>query len=540
MSAPSEPTEATLGKPSSLFREANAFARDHPRDRMPEGYVWDMVDFVPVMLDSQLTGRGGWKWGSALHTHDFTAGIYAPFIAGDRLLAIAEDGILYDVNLTTGALDDIGGVGIVAQNPVMLRDFVYVPRSDDGSVPIQVKNTAGVLSLAFLPTTNVPKAKYAAVYKERLLLGNSVGQEQRLTFSPPGDPMASTVIASIPIGQWDPYSFFNTSLAITGIGALRASILIFHAGSVERLRGGIPPTTIDPRGDMFMEPLFDRAGCGDARTIAYWQDNCIFADERGVHLTDGATVRNLASQGSILTLWRTLWKNRATVAADTYLDYYVITVIRTDGQALTLVCDLVRRTWFRFSNIKSKAYIHSIGPEEQLWGGRQGAKRLTALSNCFFPTLTELQVDADGTNVLPVLETPWYRFGDEARKRVRFAYTSYDCRLALPAAQAPMNWRGHPDAEGQVLEPLDAGLVNGAATTALAQALEVGFIVDPTDTTYEIAGRLPDTSDYRRYRLPLNRHPYGVAFRVRQLEPSYVTRLYGMQVESSADERSRV
>jgi hypothetical protein len=45
------------------------------------------------------------------------------------------------------------------------------------------------------------------------------------------------------------------------------------------------------------------------------------------------------------------------------------------------------------------------------------------MSNCFFPLLTELERDDDGTDVLPVLETPWYRFGDEGRKRIRFAYT---------------------------------------------------------------------------------------------------------------------
>ena len=46
-----------MGKPSALLQEANSFARDFPRDRMPEGYMWDMVDFVPVLLDAQLTGQ---------------------------------------------------------------------------------------------------------------------------------------------------------------------------------------------------------------------------------------------------------------------------------------------------------------------------------------------------------------------------------------------------------------------------------------------------------------------------------------------------
>jgi hypothetical protein len=524
-----------MGRPSALLQEANSFARDFPRDRMPEGYMWDMVDYVPVLLDAQLTGRGGWKWGSALHTSDFVGGVYAVFKEGDRLLVVDETGVMFSVDLTTQALSSVGSVGHIVQNPVQHRDFVYVPNSD-GTAIKQVKLASGAFTLTDLPAT-APKARHAVVYKDRLLLGNAPTQEQRVTFSPAGDPMATVAVGGVPAGEWDPFSYWNTSLPLTGLAALRATVLLFHTGSVERLRGGIPPTTADPLGDMFMEPLFDRAGCGDARTIAYWQDNCIFADERGVHFTDGATVRNLASQGSILTLWRSLWKDRSTVAADTYLDYYVITVIRTDGVAITLICDLQRRTWFRFSNIRARAYIHSLGAQEQLWGCRQGAYRLAALSNCWFPTLTEIERDDDGTDVLPIIETPWYRFGDEGRKRIRFAYTSYDCRATAPAAQTPMNWRGQPDNEGQVLDPFDE---NKAAVAALQQMLEVGYIRNPTDTQYVVAGRLPETVDYRRFRLPVAKHPYGLAFRVRQIAPSYVTRLYGMAVEASASERSRV
>lgn len=531
-----------MGKPNALLQEANSFARDFPRDRMPEGYVWDMVDFVPVLLDAQLTGRGGWKWGSAAHSSDFVGGIYAPFKAGEKLLVVDETGYMLDVDLTTGALSSVGAVGHIVQNPVMHRDFVYVANSD-GVIAKQVKLVGTTFTVTALPTTNVPLSRHAVVYKDRLVLANSVGQEQRISFSPPGDPMATVAIGGVPAGQWDPVSYWNSSLAITGLGSLRAALLLFHAGSVERLRGGIPPTTADPLGDMFMEPLFDRAGCGDARTIAYWQDNCIFADERGVHFTDGATVRNLSAQGGILTLWRQLWKNRSTVAADTYLNYYLITVVRTDGVALTLVCDLERRTWFRFNNIKSRGYIHSIGAQEQIWGCRSGGKRLMALSNCFFPTLTEIERDDDGTDVLPILETPWYRFGDEGRKRVRFVYTSYDVQTTQPSGLMAMsvgateddvmNWR-HVD-DGQA-----AQYANVEAQAALQQVLEIGYIRNPTDTTYALAGRLPETQDYRRYRLPISKNPYGMAFRIRQIAPSYVTRLYGLAVEASTEERSRV
>lgn len=531
-----------MAKPTPLFQDATGFAKDYPRDQMPQGYMWDLVDYVPTLLDAQLTNRGGWKWASAVNVSDFVGGIYAPFASGDRLLVVGSSGNLHEVNLMTQALTTVGAVGHIVQNPVMHRDQVYVANSD-GNACTQVKLAGTTYTLTPLPAT-APKARYAAVYKDRLLLGNDPTNPQRVTFSPAGDPMATLAVGGVPAGQWDPNTYFNTSLPLTGLGALRATILLFHSGSVERLRGGIPPTTADPLGDMFLEPLYDRAGCGDARSIAYWQDNCIFADERGVHFTDGATIRNLAAQGGILTFWRTLWLNRATVCADTYLDYYLITVIRTDGIGITLVCDLQRRTWFRFSNIKAQAYIHSIGAQAQLWGCRQGSQRLTALSTCFFPLVdANPEIDDDGTAVLPVIETGWSRFGEEARKRMRFIYTSYDCRMTGITPYESMRSVGDEVVEADVLDSrreLGAVTQNEAATLALSQALEVGYITMPSQPSYVIAGNLPETQGYSRYRLPIGKHPYGMAFRIRQVSPSYVTRLYGLSIQASMDERSRL
>jgi hypothetical protein len=499
---------------------------------MPTGYMWDMADYVPSLLDAQLTGRGGWKWASDLHTSDFVGGIYAPFLAGDKLLVMDAANAMKEINPTTGAISNVGTIGPVVQNPVMHRDFVYQARSDN-ALAKQVKFLSGAYTLTDLPATSL-KGKYAAVYKDRLLLANATGFESRLAFSPPGDAMTA----------WDSLSYFNTSLPLSGIAALRSVLLLFHQGSVERIRGAIPPSASDPVGDMFMEPLYDRAGCGDARSIAYWQDNCVFADERGVHFTDGAIVRNLAAQGSILTFWRTLYRNKLTIAADTFLDYYIVTIVRTDGVAVTLVCDLTRRTWVRFTNIKAQAYLHSIGAQEKLWACRSGANRLVSLSEVFFPTFVGVQQDDDGTPVLPVFETPWYRLSEEGRKRTRFAYLSYDVRTTDPAADRsiPMHWRAEYHPEGAAMQRMEEFTteMNGAAVLALAKLLEVGYITSPHVSDYTIAGTLPETTKYSRYRLPINKNPYGIAFRVRQTGGSHVTRIYDLATEAQADERSRV
>jgi hypothetical protein len=359
-----------MASPVSLLDSPHAFARDFARDRMPKGYLWDMADFVPNLLDSELTGRGGWTWGSTAMGASAIGGIYAPFKAGDKLLVLADDANLYDVALTdpfTATL--VGAIPRAAQNPVMHRDWVFSFCQTQTNTVRVIKNTAGVISIATMTDASAPKAMWGTVYKDRLVVANMPNEDQRVRFSYPGfilkdDPNTGNPIAL----KWDPLAYIDSSLRVTGIGSLRSMILVFHAGSVERIRGSIPPGT-DIASDMFLEPLFDRAGCTDARSIAYWNDNCIFADERGIHLTDGSIVRNMISQAGLLFFWRQLYRQKLTIAAATYLDYYILTVRRSSGlPPVTLVCDLNRRSMFRFTNVDATSFIGRSGRRKLWWG----------------------------------------------------------------------------------------------------------------------------------------------------------------------------
>lgn len=510
-----------MGKPAELLGDVRGFARDYPRDRLPEGFFWDVADYVPALLDAQLTGRAGWKWASAALPTTIEGGIYATFKQGERLLVIAG-GTLYKVNLTDGAVTEIGAVGNVAQNPVKLADQVIVPNT--GNTPPKVLTAPDATSVTIGNAgANAATGRFAVTYKGRVLLQGGAGFEERIYFSPPRDATQA----------WDnTRSWQGTSLPLTGIGALRAMILCFHGGSVERIRGSEPPSEGNPEGDLTLENLFDRAGCGDARSIAYWNDNCIFADERGCHLTDGAIVRNLISQGGLVSYWRALYTAKASLAAEVFLDYYVVTIIRTDGIALTLICDLNRRAWFRFTNIKANVYIRSFGMKEQLWAAREPEHRLHTIHDCFFPLDTITVADADGVFVLPSFETSFHRLGDWGRKRIRFAYTSYDIRTT--SSELAQAWREHEGLE------VIAHAANGEAKAALQNLLEVGYILTPNQATYSIAGVLPETTDMKRFRLPINKHRYGIGFRFRQTAPSVLTRIHQYEVEAQAVEPSRV
>src|SRR5262245_7538388 len=105
---------------------------------MPRGLVWDMVDYVPVLLDTQLTGRGAWSYAcDPITGGDIEGGIYAPYKNGDKLLAIGGLAV-WDVNRTTGAVSSPGAAPHLAQNPVFFNDAVIIPDRDQLAVPKMV------------------------------------------------------------------------------------------------------------------------------------------------------------------------------------------------------------------------------------------------------------------------------------------------------------------------------------------------------------------------------------------------------------------
>ena len=223
------------------------------------------------------------------------------------------------------------------------------------------------------------------------------------------------------------------------------------------------------------------------------------------------------------------------VCGSVFLDYYIVTINRAAGP-LTLVCDLNRRQWFRFSNVPASCYIVSggSGGTERVWAGFTTANRLANISPCFFPVIgPSTMADADSTPVLPVFETPWYKLANEGRKRSRFVYLSYDLRLAPIAAldDVPASWRRNIGEEGSLTL---------APRAAAVDALDVAFIRSPQMTDYTSVGQLPSTDSYRRYRLPVGQSSYGIAFKVAQITAASVLRIFDLSIDAHPLERSRI
>lgn len=553
-----------MGSPTSVLGNARAFARDFPRDNMPAGYLWDVVDFVPQIIDTNLNGRGKWSWGSvATGFGDVQSGILAPFTSGEQVLVQTSGNHLLRLNLneadqTASTWSDLGASFAAVQNPVQLFDTVVhcdaagarVPQLWRGAAPLDAYSGMG-------------RPKVATVWQGVLISGGGQGpsgadEGDVVRYSLTGGDLAAT-------SGFDTNAFDHTSGRVTALQAMRSMVLIFHAGSVERLRGGpFPNTAAAEPGGIIIDGLFDRIGCTNPRSVAIWNDQCIWANEKGVHITDGSAVRDLTSQGSISYYWRLLYEGAISVCGTTFLDYYIITVrhaadnppiVLSEGSGeqsaptlngqtgllatptsmpvplppdqlpdvqpplpdqgpdgtynTTLVCDLNRKQWFRFGNFGATVYFSSSGSlgMERIWGGFPGTARLVRIAPCFYPNVNVEQVDDNGYVVKPRFETPWYRLGEEGRKRIRFGYLSFDAR-----AQAPVTL-----------------------------PLRISYATTPqSGGTYKGVAFFPITAEYSRLRFPINRSPYGIMFMVEAIDRTKTVRIFDLAVEAQAKERSRV
>src|SRR4029077_13107125 len=189
---------------------------------MPKDYLWDTVDFVPLIVDAQLTGRGGWRWHSDVLGGDVEAGLYASFTTGAKLLVQKSNGHLYEITDSPPyAAVDKGAIVRSRQNPVQM--FNTVVHFDRGglTVPTLIPAPGGAVTIGALDAT-APKARYGTVYKSFLVAGGTPGEEDIVRFSLPG---ASGVTSAC-----DANSFVRASQAITSLAALRAVILVFHSG----------------------------------------------------------------------------------------------------------------------------------------------------------------------------------------------------------------------------------------------------------------------------------------------------------------------
>ena len=494
-------------QPKSILGQPKGFARDYSIDAIPEGYVWDMVDLIPGRRGARLEGRGAWRYLTAAMPGTIWGGRYATYIAGEKLIVDCSNAKLYDVNRTSGAFTEIGaGFATMQQNGAFLRDRVYFFDGAGLAVPKAVSWNGTAWTVvncgAACPTTSCGVA-----YKDRLVIAKG----SDVHFSP-------LETDGGPPGAWDAAAKIGVTGTVYGMAPMVGKLLVFHAGRISRISGTIPPGT-DIDSDMYVDTLTDQVGATLPATICHWNENVLFADERGVHMTDGATTRNLTEQGGIGDFWREAYSLRVagyTVCATVYFDMLMVSIITMSGSYF-LVCDLNSRAWFRFTNHPANSMIPSEGSVEEVYAGHNLTNRLSLVSEMVSEPFGQVaplanEVDGNGQAVLPVLETGWEKMGPEGQQQFKQVYLSYQHESATSVDR--------PD------------------------AVNVSFRTDPLQVDlakpFTTAGLLPRTDDYERKRLAIGRRGYGIQIRVASVKPTRIFRINDIGIAAHKQDRGKV
>lgn len=463
--------------------------RDAPRSSIPQGGLYDSADFL-LHQPGLMQKRGGTSYaGPAFSAGTWAKGaVYAEFPAGPQLIGVNNSNALYKV--TAGLTSSLGGStvsgGLIDKPKLRVGGgsaLLIFPCADGTTAPIKYDGSGLPAGLG----GSSPGGKVCEIYKSRLALGGSSSNPNRLYFSPTPDITSS----------WDTTnSWIDCDHAITGIASLRNALLIFSQGHVERIIGSTPP----PGSDMDRSPLGD-VGTPDARSIVVQEGNCLFANPRGVYLTNGSGFASLTTEGQIEAYWQTLFTgydpSTWTVSAGILRSFYIVTIY--DGtNYITMMCNVPRRAWWRLTNIKSLMYAQAVGTSDELYYADAGAPRITKLSGIFSPTSSNKN-DADGTAVTPTatLRT----FGDgPSLKAWGDAHLTYDMR--------------------------DAASDNPTLAVQYATGVEA--------TTFTAAAQSPlaETTDATRTPLSTGVDSQALTVKVTQSNASAKTELYALEVDS--------
>lgn len=466
--------------------------QDTPRDQLPSGAVWNLQDFIPQTLGSPLRKRAGWTYQSVDLGSPLTAIAYGNYTTVNMLVTV-------HANLQAQTVDPATGVGTLRgsvssspiSKPVLYRDYMMLPASNGASSPSVIFRDGTFATMGGSP----PPGKFVAIYKDRVLLAGSNASPTNVYFSNPGNP-----------NLWDTTnSFISTSLPVTGLAALRNAVLVFHAGTTERIRGNVPP----PNTDMTREPAFN-VGCVDARSIAFYGDNVIWVDQAGVWISDGAVVENMMESGGMQSYWLSLMASRTsnwTISGDVMRGAYWLVMM--DGSTLIdcMACRIDSRNWTRMTNVPATMFARQIGGIEEMYFASPTNNRVCRMSSIFSPT-DSTRVDANGVAVTPVLETPYFFGKDYGLKRWKNLFFEFR---------------------------LDAG------TASPAPLVRVSYTADPSGAAYTA---FPDTlapnNASSRTQIPVRIPPSrGIALKIQQLNQSADFRLHEIAADVHEMEKSR-
>lgn len=478
--------------PSTEADFSHGMVRDAPRIDIRPGGVYDSADFL-LHQPGLAMKRGGTAYaGPAMSAATYAAAVkYAAFPAGAQVVSVGENGHLYTV--AAGATTDFATMGAawVTKDTPKLRvgasKNLLVITANDGTSAPKAYTGAAIAALGGSP----PAGKYAEVYKTRLVLANTSANPNRMFFSQTPD-IEST---------WDvSNSYIDADNEITGMAALHNALLIFSADHTERIIGSTPP----PGSDMDRAPV-GAVGCSDARSIIIQEGNCLFANSRGVYLTNGAGFASLTTEGQIETYWQSLFASYDpatwTISSGILRSFYFVSILDDTGALkATLMCNVPRRAWWRLTNVRSMMFSQAVGVQDELYYADRATNRVTKMAGIFTPTSANKN-DANGTAVTPSLELRALGEGT-GLKSYGFGRVNYDMRDS--ASDNP----------------------------TLAITVKTGVEASTSSTPAESPLAKTTNSDNTRKRFTISKETQAITIVLQQANASSKTDIYGVEVES--------
>lgn len=408
--------------------------RDVDRTELPGGSAYNMVDFIPDEIQAVTGGRGGWTYAGPALTGTPTQLTNIGYHPDLDKVIVTDDVSLWDAVAGGAVLGTPTGHVGVGGYPAYHRGSLFFGSALKTGIwqqPTAIQNDGTITTLATSPIATIP-----GVYKDHALLARAGTTSKaspsvhlnRIWFSAAGDPTT-----------WDTsFGWWDTTGDIVGLASLLNCILIFHAGSTERLRGTTPP----PGSDMTLEPFLPNVGCLDPFSIAYWQNNAIFASSQGVFMTNGASSVDLTASAQLKTYWQSLMSGYTAawrVSGGVYRDHYILSISNSTTMIDCLCFSLQTQAAWRFTNLSGAGFVNvQSAKQEKLYMAQWSAGRVAELSTLWSPSSTVKQ-DGDGTNPTPIIETGMFRGWDRLNRRYiesmglqkwRFAYVDHDLRDA--------------------------------------------------------------------------------------------------------------
>lgn len=508
---------------------SRGYVSDVPRDQLPANIAYRMKDFIPG-LDARIRGRGGWQYTSPdvstllAGPTSLSAVAWAPFKDDEHMIAIGNDGHVYRDNHLDGVTAAAVAGGATAANPTH-QPFWHKNLSGGGGkagglvlLPPYGNVNLGVYTYwlgvgpAYTVTASglgasVPLARVGASWGEYILLANgivtSTNYPNRIWISGVGAP-----------ASWTPgTNFWDSSVPIIiGLVPVRAGILVFGFTDTHILTGDIPPAG----GNWSEAEAFGGTGCFDMRAFAKYNEYVCFANNNGVYMTDGVTLTDLTLSAGVKTRWKQLvggfdFVTGWSAAGGVYRNYYIIAVHDNNGNFVTChVFDIAHGIAFEFTNIRAVMFARSplsegsavISGEERLFMAAKNNLHVEGLHKAW--TAPDTMVDGDNTNVLPVLETPFWKPGGAGKKVFRSMRATYDVRTS--AGSTP--------------------------------SFTVDYTLTPSGA-YVNAGSLPMTTDETRAKVDIRDRGTGIALRLTQSGKSGHTTLGDIELDLNVLEGMR-